>query len=256
MCENNIQYQLDLIRPSPCCSDLPEACYCPAYVGSLYGTKTKILFVGLDAGTSLEEGFPKTYKTKDWAKSIGECYREPRNTTWDPLYRGCVRAAGAILGMNCQDTCVDACRIKPSSECVLSYFSQTNAVKCVPPKKGKDFYSQDRIVECMGKNLFAEIEVLQPDVIVLQGKNRRTGHIHEDFVHELKIANWGSLSIAEENLLGTIEWARGKLCGRKTVLALFTHPSARGKLNFSNTWSSEVLPVVPKIHALLSAIKS
>jgi hypothetical protein len=258
MLVNEIQFRLDSIRPSSCCSDLSEHCYCPAYVGPLYGTKTRILFVGLDSGTSLEEGFPKTYQAKGWSDSVLG-YRqqgEKRTRTWNPHYRGCVRTADAILKMDCEPACEYACRAKPLSACVLPYFSQTNAVKCVAPKKGMAFYAHNRIVECMGRNLFAEIEVLQPEVIVLQAKNRGSGHIHEDFIRELERAKWGCLSVDEENLVGTIAWTRGQLTGRKTVVAFFSHPSALGKKHFKYTWGQEILPSIPKIHALLAAIKS
>lgn len=103
----------------------------------------------------------------------------------------------------------------------------------------------------MAKNLFGEIEVLQPEVIVLQGRNRNSGHIHKDFERELAAGNWGTLAIGEASLVGTITWTRGLMLGKKTVLALFYHPSAKGKANFKRVWIIEILPAIPKIHALL-----
>jgi len=107
----------------------------------------------------------------------------------------------------------------------------------------------------MARNLFGEIELLQPDVIILQGRDRNSGHIHKDFERELEQAKWGSLTTDEEGLIGTITWTRGQLNGRKTALVLLAHPSAQGKSNFSNAWVREILPSIPKIHALLTGFQ-
>ena len=259
MSERDLLSRLDSIRPLACCSDLPESCYRPAYVGPHYGERTKILFVGLDSGTSGTDDVPKALTAREWqCRVFSDGYRKQegkkRNESWNDHYRGCVRTASAILGMACESECSSACRVKPSSECALSYFAQTNAVKCAPPNSGMAFVAGHRIQHCMPKNFFGEVEVLQPDVIVLQGRDRRSGHIHKDFERELTSENWGSLAIEEESLVGAITWTRGKLAGRKTVLALFSHPSARGKSNFANAWVREILPSIPKIHALLEAV--
>jgi uracil-DNA glycosylase len=258
---NDISSQLDSIRPLSCCSDLREPDYRPAYVGPLYGDKTKILFIGLDLGTSDDARFrSKSPSAREWGDLIFHEYRTPeknksRNRSWNDHYRGCVRTAAAILKTNCESECGTSCQGKPRVECTLSYFSQTNAVKCAPPKVGRAFKAHHRIRECMARNLFAEVEILQPDVIVLQGRNRNSGHIHEDFENQLASASWGSLAMDAEGLVGTIAWTRGQLSGRRAVLALFAHPSARGKFNLKNAWVREILPSIPKIHALLAAIK-
>lgn len=259
MLQTNLLSRLDSIRPSSCCSDLPAACYYPAYVGPHYGDRTKILFVGLDSGTSDGIGQPMT--AKDWQSFVySDGYRKREdnktNVAWNAHYRGCVKTASTILRMACESECGSVCRVKPSSECVLSQFAQTNAVKCAPPKSGMAFVAKHRIAPCMAKNLFGEIGVLQPDVIVLQGKNRNSGHIHKDFERELTAGNWGTLAAVEESLVRTVTWSRGLMTGRKTVLALFSHPSAKGKSNFKNAWFREILPSIPKIHALLETLHS
>ena len=117
------------------------------------------------------------------------------------------------------------------------------------------FGAEQRITACMAMNLFGEIELLQPDVIVLQGRNRKSGQIYNGFERELQRAKWGSVTIDEEGLMGTITWTRGQLNGRKTVLVRLAHPSARGKSNFSSAWVREIRPSIPKIHALLTAFQ-
>jgi hypothetical protein len=37
----------------------------------------------------------------------------------------------------------------------------------------------------------------------------------------------GTLAIDEESLVGAITWSRGMMAGRKTVLAMFSHPTER-----------------------------
>jgi hypothetical protein len=219
----------------------------------------KILFVGLDSGTSA--GTTKPMTAKEWQSSIfSDAYRKQEdqktNAAWNAHYKGCVMTASAILKMACGSECGSACRVKPSSECVLSYFAQTNAVKCAPPKYGMAFVAEHRIVSCLAMNLFGEVEVLQPDVIILQGRNHDSGHIHKDFERELAAQHWGNLAIVEGSLVGTITWNRGLMAGRKSVLGLFKHPAAKGKSNFKNTWLREVLPSILKIHGLLGALQS
>jgi len=254
MPEADLLSRLDLIRPSTCCSELPANCYRPAYVGPHYGDGAKILFVGLDSGTS--DGATKPITTKEWQSLVFSGYRKQEDkkasAPWNAHYRGCVRTASAILKMACESECGSACRHKPASECVLAYFAQTNAVKCAPPKRGMKFAAESSIKTCVETNLFAEIEILQPDLIVLQGRNKKSGHIHKDFEHELELRHWGTLAIDEESLVGTITWTNGSMRGRKTVLAQFSHPSAKGKSNFKNAWLGEILPSMPKIHALLA----
>jgi len=258
MPEIGLLSRLDSIRPQSCCSDLPTACYHPAYVGPHYGDKAKILFVGLDSGTS--DGIAKPLTAKEWQSSVFlDGYRKQegkkRNEAWNAHYRGCVRTASAILKMACESECGTACGLKPSSECALAYFAQTNAVKCATPKIGMAFVAEHRIAACMAMNLFGEIELLQPDVIVLQGRNRDSGHIHKDFERELAAGHWGTLAIEEESPVGTITWSRGPMAGGKTILALFSHPSAKGKSNFKNTWVREIFPSIPNIHALLEGTR-
>jgi hypothetical protein len=249
----NILAELDSIRPTSCCSGLPPACYCPAYVGPHYGDKTKILFIALDAGTS--DGVENPMTAKEWQSSIFiGGYREKqlgKSNPWNAHYRGCIKTASAILKIPCESECDVACRIKAPSECALAYFAQTNVVKCVPPKKGMRFEAEDRIARCMPLHVFREIEPLQPDVIILQGRNRGTGHIQEDFQREIVTGQWGTLAMDDGDLVGTITWTRGLMAERKTVLASFAHPSARGKSNLKNSWTQQVVPSIPKIHALL-----
>jgi len=254
MPEVDLPSKLDLIRPSSCCSDLPAACYRPAYVGPQYGQKARILFVGLDSGTS--DGIPEPLAAKEWQRAVfTEGYRKQQgangNWAWNAHYRGCVKTASAILRMTCESECGTRCILKPTSECALSYFAQTNAVKCAPPKVGMSFIAEHRIATCMAANLFTEVDVLRPDVVVLQGRNHNSGHIHEDFQRELIAGKWGELAIELDSLVGIITWSRGEMAGLKTVLATFIHPSAKGKSSFKYTWLSEVLPSVPRIHGLL-----
>jgi uracil-DNA glycosylase len=257
MQENGISSELDAIRPSQCCSDLPDNCYRPAYAGPNYGEKTKILFVGLDPGTSETDGVRKTFTADQWQRFVFfDGYRKQKNKkneSWNGHYRGCVRIASTLLRMACEQDCRSACRLKPTSECALSYFAQTNVVKCASPKSGMSFAAERKITVCIATNLFGEIELLQPNVIVLQGRNRKSGRIYNDFERELEGAKWGSLTTDEERLVGTITWTRGRLEGRKTVLVCLAHPSARGKSNFSSAWVREILPSMPKIHSLLTA---
>lgn len=255
MPRNDLLAALDRTRPQTCCSGLPPSCYFPAYVGPHYGEKAKILFVGLDSGRS--DANSEILTAKRWQEGVyADEYRSRKdnkaNTAWNPHYRGCVRTAGAILQMACEKECANACGVKPPSECVLSFFAQSNVVKCAPPKNGMNFLAASRVDTCI-PNLFAEIEILQPDVIVLQGRNRTSGSIHKDFQGEIVAGKWGVLSIEPENIVGTISWTRGQIAGMRSVIACFAHPSARGQFNLKNLWAREILPSVPTIRELLAA---
>jgi hypothetical protein len=164
---NDISSQLDAIRPSQCCSDLPDNCYRPAYVGPNYGRRTKILFVGLDPGTSATDAVPKSLTAQEWQRWVFfDGYRQQEskksNKPWNAHYRGCLKIASGLLRMACDQDCGRACRLKPPSECALSYFAQTNVVKCASPNSGMKFDAERKITVCMATNLFGEIELLQP----------------------------------------------------------------------------------------------
>jgi hypothetical protein len=54
------------------------------------------------------------------------------------------------------------------------------------------------------------------------------------------------LAIDAKSLVGTITWSRGLMGGRKTVLATFNYPYAKGKSNFKNAWLREIPPSVSR----------
>jgi hypothetical protein len=242
--------RLDGIRPAECCSSITEwkqDWYQPTYVGPRYGAKHKILFIGLDRGS----GVGRCHSVGSWQREV---YHGKRNgDPLNPHFNGCVQTAAAILRMPCVGSCSGFCINKDPQECVLSYFAQTNCVKCAPPgKKEMAFQNTDRISRCLGSNIFREIEVLQPDVIVLQGKNLRSGHIHNDFGEQLKNGGWGDSLSTDDTSVKLIRWERRTLADRwPSILLELRHPSARGKFTWKNQWERDVLPTIPKVHTLL-----
>lgn len=211
------------------------------YVGPAYDASgVRILFVGLDQGQGVKWSPLQTLR---W-------YREDRKP-WNLHYIGCIRVAAEILNLGCESECQKRCSVLPEKECALCQFAQGNAVRCVEAhKKSMESRSQERIRQCLPL-LFEQIEILRPTVIVLQGRNR-SGHIHEDFKKELRDGAWGSLEMAEGEIVGRVAWHRfGTFTGR-TVIAFFRHPSALGHHSFAKNWSSETVPAIQGIRQLLA----
>lgn len=245
---------LDAIRPSDSCSKgfpCTIGNYCPPYVGPLYDQRSpRVLFVGLDPGS-----FGKDEETeKRWracassAEQLRNCilsvYAE-KSELFNAHYRGCVRVAATLLGMVCSCGCQKNCSRQPRENCVLSYFAQTNAVKCNEGTGGMAFKSsQLRLIRpCMEANLLSELKLLQPDYIVLQGRNNATGHIHMDFCR--------LLGAAPDELVRVIQVPGGK----QAVLIALLHPSARGKFSLSVTWEPKVLPMLQRAKEIYAGLR-
>ncbi len=215
-----------------------------AYVGPHYDTRfPRILFVGLDSGRGWGEPLVNVHSVQE--ERVKDCREEQQ--AWNPHYKGCVRTAAAILGLDCERDCKQNCAKKESLECAFLRLSQANAVRCVGvDEKDSDCRSQNRVAKCL-PYLFSEICILRPDVIVLQGRNQRTGHLHKSFRQELGRGEWGELQGEELDLVQEIRWLKCDAWQGPTWLASLRHPSSLGRLRLEAIWESHYRPAVERI---------
>lgn len=235
---------LDAIRPQQCCSpDLDVlTCYRPAYVGPEYaGAKPRIMFVGLDPGTGERDNPTVALSAESWAGQIFEGKRNGHDRL-DDHYKGCVRAAGWLLGKDCEHCrSIGFCSVKTPRECSLAQFCQTNAVKCAPMKKGKEFVGAKRIKNCLPIGVVREIEVLRPNIIICQG---RRNHMKGIFLHFVQANGSASIDFKSE-FIGTVEWNSQAWKGH-SALAFLRHPS-RGP---NTDWELTRLPALKMLARL------
>jgi Uracil DNA glycosylase superfamily len=226
---DDLYLNLDSVRPYSCCSELClDTDYTPVYVGPSYGRLQKILFVGQDSGKCISQWAGRTCTTEKWSRLVFDDRRgvSPKETLSAHL-AGCVWATAVILRLSCDNECRTRCSNKNIEACALANFAQTNAVKCVDRTDTRKFRAHHRIGPCMKHNLFREIEALKPDLIALQGRDRKTGHIHEDFRREIEAQKRGHRETRYENV-DTMDWKSTGWTGR-SVIASLAHPSAIGK---------------------------
>src|SRR5439155_1113279 len=139
---------------------------------------------------------------------------------WNPHYQGCVWVGSKLFRTNCVQDCRERCARKPEAECALLHFAQGNAVKCTGGATNRNFARAERIRDCLPL-IFSEIEILRPQVIVLQGRNRGTGHIHREFREEA--SRRGEWIETESEHVSVISWGGGQPYSE--VVASFRHPS-------------------------------
>lgn len=196
-------------------------------VGTAYtSSKVRILFVGKDHGWDCMSRDAR--QSQEWFEAE---YREPKNRLWTSDHnrhlRRCVSMAAEILGSGCHSECDKKCGLKPRTDCVLCLFAKGNVVRCVEKeKRAMPCTSGPRIRACI-RYLFRQLRILKPDVIIVQGRNKGSGHIHMDFRNEL--ANWGRLNIDDGEVTGTAIWKKFDGWNGSTQIAFFVHPSARGR---------------------------
>jgi hypothetical protein len=156
------------------------------------------------------------------------------------------------LGLECEPSCRDRCAKMASSECALLQFSQANAVRCVGPNEPNNrSRSQERVAKCL-PFLFGEIGILQPNVIVLQGRNEGTGHLQQSFRNELERGVWGRFEDEEVSRVQTIKWLKYDGWAGPSWLASLYHPSAQGRFKFDAIWDSHFRPAVDRIKKLIA----
>jgi len=91
--------------------------------------------------------------------------------------------------------------------------------------------------------MLREILILRPHVIVLQGRNQGTGHIHEDFK---KLAETcGTWEMTDNQLLSLVRWRDWSF---SSIVASFRHPS-RG--NLSRDWERIIRPAIARAREVL-----
>lgn len=214
------------------------------YVGPEYAQAVRrIMFVGLDSG---QGWWKRLANAREVQSELVAKFRDG-GVRWNPHYAGCVRVAASVLGLGCGSTCKEKCRKKTSSECALLCFSQANAVRCVHSnERNSDCRSQERVKNCL-PFLFKEIGVLKPDVIVLQGRNKRSGHLQVSFRNEIERGLWGQFEGQEHAHVQTIRWFKYDGWTGPTQLASLYHPSARGRFAFDKIWRSHFGPAITRI---------
>jgi hypothetical protein len=224
--------------------------FCSAtYVGPSYATsRHRILFVGKDQG--LDNRSYDAKASRDW---ILKTYRE-NGDRWsrgrNRYTVGCIRVAAEILDLAYKLDCLKKCSLKPEKDCVLCNYAKGNAVRCVECDKKSMACESDLRVEKCFRYIFKQLPILRPEVLILQGRNKGTGHIHEDFKNELERGDWGSLDMLNDGIVGTITWRGLDAYDGPAVVAFLQHPSAH--YPFEKTWRAEVLPAIERIRSLLA----
>lgn len=185
------------------------------------------MFVGLDSGTYISRWAGKRATAATWSELVFSDRRGENPEKFNAHFSGCVRATAILLTLSCEAQCKKQCSNKSLETCALANFAQTNAVKCVERKDKSEFRARHRIQQCIKQNLFGEIEVLKPGIVVLQGRNKQ-GHIHGDFFREIEAQKCGRLKLPHEHEnVEVVDWDLPKWTGR-SVVACLMHPSARG----------------------------
>jgi len=239
--DKELMAQLDATGRCASCDRPVTGFYCHTYLGSSYGKGTRILFVGLDHGNDY-----RTADANDRRRGIVHWYQEKRHG-WNPHYRGCIAVAVGILELKCSVDCRHRCCLKPDEDCALCQFAQANAVRCTGADGGMTFSRHDRIRDCLPL-VFREIEVLRPRVIILQGRNRGSGHIHRDFQAEArKRGRWEETS---NEYVGNIIWNG---TGQAALVVSLRHP-ARAWLE--RNWETEIIPAMQTVRQLLNQARS
>lgn len=238
MCGENSELLAKLDGTGHCDPCEHAGFYCHTYLGPRYGCDScvRLLIVGLDHGNGR-----RTESAAERRRGIIN-YREG-GTEWNFHYQGCIRVSGLIFGSDCAEHCQARCARKPESECTLLHFAQANAVRCSKATGGMAFNRGNRVSDCISL-LFSEVQLLRPDVIVLQGRNRRSGHIQVDFKTEA--CQRGEWTDTSDEHVSRIMW-RGADCS--TVILSLRHPS-RGWL--VRDWGPIIVPAVRRALALLN----
>jgi uracil-DNA glycosylase len=235
---DDVLRQIDSLGRCASCDQLAAKHYCHTYIGPRYGKSTRVLIIGLDHGQDYTEN------ASDRQKQILH-YRQVESIPMglNQHYRGCVLVAAETLGFRCATECARRCSFKAEEECALLHFAQGNAVKCTAGGEGMTFRRQERIRECFPLML-GEIQILRPHVIVLQGRNQGTGHIHEDFK---KLAETcGTWEMTDNELLRVVRWGDWSF---SSIVASFRHPS-RGYQ--SRDWEPIIRPAIARARELLA----
>jgi hypothetical protein len=211
-----------------------DLCYA-TYVGPGYAAApVKILFIGLDTGADSQ-----SYDLLQRRAGILDWYK---TNNWNQHYSGCIKVAGYILDSECLQRCASRCTPQEAQECVLHLFGQGNAVKCVPVgAAGMDFNNRPRISGCLPL-MFEEIQVLRPQVVVLQGRN----DLHEPFFTGLSESG-GKRERTKRDFISVVTWPNGV---ERSIVVSLNHPS-HGHLQ--KDWEPDIIPALDEARRLLSA---
>jgi hypothetical protein len=141
-----------------------------SYVGREYGRPIagknfRLVVIGMSHAGSGGKDFFERRRTAE----------EDLQESVNPHYRGVLWMASAILGQSgryCFDKCRNELRCRhedlpKGNRCALSSIAQPNLAKCAGGKEGKCRTTHEMYNNCSG-NLFAELEVLRPTMIVFQ----------------------------------------------------------------------------------------
>jgi hypothetical protein len=219
---------------SRCSGCAPEKMHrCATYRGPSYKSGG-LLFIGLDHGKPEHSG------ESDWSEyQRREKVLEVRKTgvRWNGHYRGCVWVAADLLGFEtCSIDCKERCQKRRHDLCVLTHFSQANAVKCVPRDSPDMAYRQDsaKVAACIKTCPLPEIEQLSPSVIIVQGRNT----IRKPLENAINCSGWTWKPVCEH--IACVRWKSGG----HALVALLNHPS-RGWLE--RNWEGEIKPILVEI---------
>jgi hypothetical protein len=234
----NIWNQLDQIGKcgKPCPSG---GFYCAPYVGPDYeSSEPRVMFVGLDHGER------RSFNAIERRNSVIDWWEKH---PFKDHYQGCIWVAAELLRTCCRLYCQGGC-VKvsdPNSDCALRRFSQTNAVRCVGNvQSNMTFRNQSMVRECV-RLVFEDIRLLRPQVIVLQGRNRQTGHLQESFLAEARKQR-GSCDNSLDFAGAAVTDLR--LDHQQIIVASLRHPS-HGWLK--RDWDKVILPVLGEINRRL-----
>jgi hypothetical protein len=235
-----------------CSNKMSEDHHCQSYVGPMFGCRERVLIVGLDQGKPDTEEAPclnlERRRQQILSFQDAEKYSDTERN-WNGHYRGSVRVASLILGMECVTRCHNRCFRDPNPQhCALTHFVQANVVKSVPRiNVDMTFKQSAKIVPSM-QALLDEILVIQPSVVVLQGVK-----IHGPFISATRVSGRHRLSkVCDDLPLHFVKWNHGGGTDESfhSYVACFHHPS-RGHLE--KQWDDVIVPTVRLLSSLLKS---
>ena len=205
--------------------------HCQSYVGPMFGSRERLLIVGLDHGKPGKEGSPCLSLARRREQILSYQNADKYNLAdrnWNSHYRGCVKVASLIFGMDCETKCDKRCSLNPDpNQCVLTHFVQANVVKSVPrTAENMKFIQTHKITPSMPE-LLEEILVIKPSIVVLQGVK-----IRHPFFEAVKLSGRHECSTVGPQLpLHVVKWNRNGGADESFTshIASLHHPS-RGHL--------------------------
>lgn len=187
-----------------------------AYIGEKYGAPFKVLVASLDRG---KDALTMEDRLKEITKGCIE--NESRN----PHMRGTLKTLEAIFS---KDKAEEGSKL-------FKHFAMINTAKCSLNKNMKQ--APWRFFKNCRDHTRAEVEILNPNVIIAQG--RKAADVFESLYPPTESKN-------------EVKWfeRRGEItldnkCNKKALLICSVHPSARGK--GKKKWESFVKNELPEI---------